>query len=53
MCIYTLGMKALSVAKETYIRINNDGIMCVQHQVIDITIYSNIHNLENIIYIVV
>ena len=28
-----LGMKALGVAKETFIRINQDGIMCVQHQV--------------------
>ncbi len=27
------GMKALSVAKETYLRINEEGIMCVQHQV--------------------
>lgn len=27
-----LGMKALAVAKETYIRINSDGIMCIQHQ---------------------
>jgi hypothetical protein len=26
-------MKALSVAKETYIRINEEGIMCIQHQV--------------------
>eukprot|EP01038_Epipyxis_sp_PR26KG_P005133 gene5133-7149_t len=28
-----LGMKALSVSKETYIRINSSGIMCVQHQI--------------------
>jgi Repair protein Rad1/Rec1/Rad17 len=27
-----LGMKALTVATETYIRINSDGIMCIQHQ---------------------
>jgi len=27
------GMRALSVAKETYVRINEEGIMCVQHQV--------------------
>lgn len=29
------GMRALAVAKETYVRINEDGIMCVQHQVSD------------------
>jgi hypothetical protein len=28
-----LGMKALSVASETYIRINETGMMCIQHQV--------------------
>ena len=28
-----LGMKALTVSKETYIRINTEGIMCVQHQI--------------------
>jgi hypothetical protein len=27
------GMRALAVAKETYLRINEEGIMCVQHQV--------------------
>jgi hypothetical protein len=27
------GMRALNVAKETYVRINEEGIMCVQHQV--------------------
>lgn len=27
------GMRALTVAKETYMRINEEGIMCVQHQV--------------------
>lgn len=27
------GMRALSVAKETFVRINEEGIMCVQHQV--------------------
>lgn len=27
------GMRALAVAKETYLRINEAGIMCVQHQV--------------------
>jgi len=27
------GMRALTVAKETYVRINEEGIMCVQHQV--------------------
>lgn len=27
------GMRALGVAKETYLRINAEGIMCVQHQV--------------------
>ena len=26
------GMKALSVAKETFIRVNSEGIVCVQHQ---------------------
>jgi hypothetical protein len=26
-------MKALSYAKETYIRINTQGMMCIQHQV--------------------
>jgi hypothetical protein len=26
-------MRALTVAKETYMRINEEGIMCVQHQV--------------------
>ena len=26
-------MKALGVAKETYIRINVDGMICIQHQV--------------------
>ena len=26
-------MKALSVSKETYIRVNTAGIMCVQHQI--------------------
>ncbi len=30
---FLLGMKALLVAKETFIRINADGIMCIQHQV--------------------
>ena len=25
--------QALSVAKETYVRINDEGIMCIQHQV--------------------
>jgi hypothetical protein len=29
----TLGMKALIVAKETYLRINKDGVACIQHQV--------------------
>lgn len=29
----TLGMKALVVAKETYLRINKDGVACIQHQV--------------------
>ena len=28
-----LGMKALGVAKETYIRINVEGMICIQHQV--------------------
>lgn len=28
-----LGMKALGVAKETYIRINGEGMICIQHQV--------------------
>jgi len=28
------GMKALVVAAETYIRINSDGLMCIQHQVL-------------------
>ena len=28
-----LGMKALGVAKETYIRVNSEGMMCIQHQV--------------------
>ena len=28
---FHLGMKALSVATETYIRINSDGMMCIQH----------------------
>ena len=28
-----LGMKALGVAKETYIRINMEGMICIQHQV--------------------
>ena len=27
------GMRALTVAKETYMRINEEGLMCVQHQV--------------------
>lgn len=27
------GMRALTVAKETYMRINEEGILCVQHQV--------------------
>ena len=27
-----LGMKALGHAKETYIRINSEGMMCIQHQ---------------------
>ena len=26
-------MRALTVAKETYMRINEEGILCVQHQV--------------------
>eukprot|EP00953_Heterococcus_sp_UTEX-ZZ885_P014464 8180-Heterococcus_DN1.PRE.3 len=26
------GMRALSFAQETYIRISNEGIMCIQHQ---------------------
>ena len=29
----SLGMKALGVAKETYIRINANGVACVQHQI--------------------
>ena len=28
---FHLGMKALSVASETYIRVNSDGMMCIQH----------------------
>jgi hypothetical protein len=28
-----LAMKALGVAKETFLRINSDGLMCIQHQV--------------------
>jgi len=28
-----LGMKALGIAKETYIQVNKEGIMCIQHQV--------------------
>ena len=28
-----LAMKALGVAKESYLRINSEGLMCVQHQV--------------------
>jgi hypothetical protein len=28
-----LGMKALSVANETFIRFNAEGIMCIQHQI--------------------
>ena len=31
--ISTPGMKALSIAKETFVRINQDGIACVQHQI--------------------
>lgn len=27
------GMRALVVAAETYLRINDEGIMCIQHQV--------------------
>lgn len=27
-----LGMKAINFAKETYIRINSEGMMCIQHQ---------------------
>jgi hypothetical protein len=30
---FSLGLKALAVAKETYIRINAVGIMCIQHQI--------------------
>ena len=26
------GMKALGIAKETFLRVNEGGIMCVQHQ---------------------
>ena len=26
-----LGMKALDFAKETYIRINSEGMLCIQH----------------------
>ena len=29
----TLGMKALSLGKETFLRINAEGILCLQHQV--------------------
>jgi len=36
--IYT---QALSVAKETYIRINTEGIMCVQHQVCVASVFSS------------
>lgn len=39
---FILGMKALNVAKETYIRINGDGMMCVQHQVISIFVENHI-----------
>lgn len=28
-----LAMKALSIAKESYLRINSDGLLCLQHQV--------------------
>ena len=28
---FHLGMKALSVASETYIRVNSEGMMCIQH----------------------
>jgi hypothetical protein len=30
---FLLSMKALSVAKETFLRINGEGVLCVQHQV--------------------
>lgn len=30
-----LGMKALSISKETYIRINSEGLMSIQHQIKD------------------
>lgn len=30
---FQLGMKALSVANETYLRINSEGIMALQHQI--------------------
>jgi len=33
LSLLSLGMKALSVAKETFIRINSHGIACVQHQI--------------------
>ena len=29
------GMRALAVAAETYVRINDKGIMCIQHQVME------------------
>lgn len=32
LCIYS-GMKALSISKETFIRINSRGLACIQHQV--------------------
>ena len=30
---FQIGMKAADIAKETYIRINEIGIMCIQHQI--------------------
>jgi len=33
MTSFQLGMKALGVANETYLRINQDGIMALQHQI--------------------
>jgi hypothetical protein len=39
-------MKALPIAKETYIRMNNEGMMSIQHQVGSVSVSSSDDSLS-------
>jgi hypothetical protein len=42
------GMRALLVAAETYVRINDEGIMCIQHQVDDLYCHGCLIYMEHL-----